>query len=454
MKKTTILLVSLFTGITVYSQVGINTNSPKATLDVTAKATDATAMDGLIAPRLTGAQLRSKTYTADQTGALVYVTAADTAPAGQTINVTKIGYFYFDGTKWVSNGTNTNLYNSDGTITGNRIVSMNSNILKFSGTDGTMKVDNEGESEFYITALNSNTARTRLTSGTSDLQIAVNPNGNIDFSGEPGGTSSLSFGTPTGANPSSQVELYTLGLTRMSVNGIGNVGIATTNQTETLDNNGITRLRSLPLNGATNAIHTQSGGSASPTQNQTFTATRTVVADANGVLGYVTGLPSTGSGTPPSGSINVGETISQIYTVPIATANTNSFNLGNYITTNSLPALPIIDGLQINMQGVSSAYYDPRIYNVSSASQLISFQSFATQVNQNRTSLNNTVAAGNYLQIDSDNLVYWTTSAAEVETANVQVQIDANTYRWYEFKWWCMEISSTKKIFLSITRKA
>lgn len=453
MKKNTILLVSLFMSMAVYSQVGINTNSPKATLDIAAKATDATTMEGIIAPRLTGAQLRSKTYTADQTGALVYVTAADTAPAGQTVNVTKIGYFYFDGTQWISTG-GSNIYNSDGTITGDRTVSMNSNILTFSGTDGRMKVDNEGESEFYITAFNSNTARTRLTSGTSDLQIAVNPNGNIDFSGEPGGTSSLSFGTPTEANPSSRVELYTLGVTRMSVNGIGNIGIATTNQTETLDNNGITRLRSLPLNGATNAIHTQSGGSASPTQNQTFTATRTVVADANGVLGYVTGLPSTGGGTPPSGSINVGETISQIYTVPTTTSNSTSFNLGNYITTNGLPALPIIDGLQINLQGISSAYYDPRIYNVSSSSQLISFQSFATQVNQNRTSLNNTVTAGNYLQIDSDNLVYWTTSAAEVETANVQVQIDANTYRWYEFKWWCMEISSTKKIFLSITRKA
>jgi len=34
-------------------------------------------------------------------GAMVYVTAADTAPAGQTINVTTPGYYAFDGTVWI-----------------------------------------------------------------------------------------------------------------------------------------------------------------------------------------------------------------------------------------------------------------------------------------------------------------------------------------------------------------
>jgi hypothetical protein len=128
------------------------------------------------------------------------------------------------------------------------------------------------------------------------------------------------------------------------------------------------------------------------------------------------------------------------------------------VTANGLPALPILDGLRIDLQGVSGTYYDPRIYNVSANTQLISYQSFATQVNENKTSLNNSIATGAYVQVDNNNIVYWTTSAAEVETTNLQVQIDANTYRWYEFKWWCMEIgtgaTASKKIFLSITRKA
>ncbi|WP_343642375.1 hypothetical protein [Chryseobacterium sp.] len=65
----------------------MGTTSPSSTLDVRGKATTTTSLDGIIPPRLTGAQLRAKTYTAAQTGAMLYVTAADTAPARQTVNV-------------------------------------------------------------------------------------------------------------------------------------------------------------------------------------------------------------------------------------------------------------------------------------------------------------------------------------------------------------------------------
>ncbi len=82
------------------AQVGINTTTPQATLDIIGKPSSPTSLDGMIPPRLTGNQLRAKTYTAAQTGATVYVTAADTAPAGQTINVRVPGYYYFDGTVW------------------------------------------------------------------------------------------------------------------------------------------------------------------------------------------------------------------------------------------------------------------------------------------------------------------------------------------------------------------
>lgn len=83
-----------------WAQVGINTSSPNATLDV--KGNNIAVPDGIIAPRLTGQQLRAKTYTPVQEGAMIYVTAADPAPAGQTINVTDAGYFYFNGNQWVS----------------------------------------------------------------------------------------------------------------------------------------------------------------------------------------------------------------------------------------------------------------------------------------------------------------------------------------------------------------
>ena len=73
----------------------------------------------------------------------------------------------------------------------------------------------------------------------------------------------------------------------------GKVGVNTSIPTETLSVNGTTRVSQLPANGAANAIYTTADGTASTAQDQSFTATRTVVADANGVLGIVPGLPIT-----------------------------------------------------------------------------------------------------------------------------------------------------------------
>ena len=84
----------------ILAQVGINTETPQATLDVAGKPTITTALDGIIAPRLSGANLATKTYTSAQTGALVYVDTAAPSNTGQVVNVNKAGYYYFDGTQW------------------------------------------------------------------------------------------------------------------------------------------------------------------------------------------------------------------------------------------------------------------------------------------------------------------------------------------------------------------
>lgn len=100
--KSTLFINLLFAvSFSVSAQIGIGTTTPQATLDITGQPTATTQLDGVIPPRLTGDQLRAKTYTATQTAAIVYVTAADSAPAGQTLNVTQAGYYYFNGTLWI-----------------------------------------------------------------------------------------------------------------------------------------------------------------------------------------------------------------------------------------------------------------------------------------------------------------------------------------------------------------
>ncbi|GAA5087328.1 hypothetical protein GCM10023210_10040 [Chryseobacterium ginsengisoli] len=100
--KKLILPIALCASAVMYSQVGVNTPDPKATMDITAKTTDGSKPEGLITPRLTGDQIRlgNTSYTTAQTGSILYATSADSAPAGKTINITAPGYYYFDGSVW------------------------------------------------------------------------------------------------------------------------------------------------------------------------------------------------------------------------------------------------------------------------------------------------------------------------------------------------------------------
>lgn len=65
------------------------------------------------------------------------------------------------------------------------------------------------------------------------------------------------------------------------------VGVNTDAPTENLDVNGTVRLRDVPFDGTPSAIHTKSGGTASDTKDQTFTADAIVVINNDGVLGKI-----------------------------------------------------------------------------------------------------------------------------------------------------------------------
>lgn len=116
MKKNFMTLIAIVSFSTIaYSQVGINTETPKATLDVVASPDDANKIDGVIAPRLTGDKLQSKNglYGPEQEGTIIYATSPS-SEAGNSVDKTKNvdapGYYYFDGEFWVKMTTNENIY--------------------------------------------------------------------------------------------------------------------------------------------------------------------------------------------------------------------------------------------------------------------------------------------------------------------------------------------------------
>ncbi|WP_347217946.1 hypothetical protein [Chryseobacterium sp.] len=116
MKSKLFTLALLSVGLSVSAQVGINTPQAQASLDVVGFPSDANKLDGVIAPRLTGVQLKAKNYTTAQTGAIVYVTSAETAPTGQTVDVITPGYYYFDGAKWGNLNANWRTVGNSGTV--------------------------------------------------------------------------------------------------------------------------------------------------------------------------------------------------------------------------------------------------------------------------------------------------------------------------------------------------
>ena len=108
-KVAIVLSLLVFNGALLNAQVTVGSNTPpNATLDVVASNPSSTTVaEGVIAPRLTGDQIKDKdgAYDAAQNGAIVYATAkVSGTPAGKTINITAPGYYYYDAPNsvWVA----------------------------------------------------------------------------------------------------------------------------------------------------------------------------------------------------------------------------------------------------------------------------------------------------------------------------------------------------------------
>lgn len=135
MKNKLLTIALLSVTFPISAQVGININQPQATFDIVGSPSNPGKLDGVIAPRLTGIQLKAKNYTAAQTGAIVYVTAAETTPTGQTVDVVSPGYYYFDGSKWSSLSGNWRLVGNSGTTASTAIIGTDISTGNYLGTN-------------------------------------------------------------------------------------------------------------------------------------------------------------------------------------------------------------------------------------------------------------------------------------------------------------------------------
>lgn len=107
MKKSILLLSVLAMGSSLYAQkqgrVGINTDSPKATLEIGVINTNQNAMtnEGLMIPNLS--KDRVAKMPSPEVSTLIYVKGTSYSGTDQRVSeVTADGYYYFNGTKWVA----------------------------------------------------------------------------------------------------------------------------------------------------------------------------------------------------------------------------------------------------------------------------------------------------------------------------------------------------------------
>jgi hypothetical protein len=110
MKKNFLILSTMLLYSFAFSQVGINTEAPNATLDVAANPTNLSKVDGFLAPRLSGNDLKAKDalYGNSQIGTIVYATAKVDSPSTKTANIVSEGYYFFNGSVWTALGSGGN----------------------------------------------------------------------------------------------------------------------------------------------------------------------------------------------------------------------------------------------------------------------------------------------------------------------------------------------------------
>jgi len=231
MKKKLILPIILFLigSGNAFSQVGINTTTPGASLDIIAKnATGAaTAVDGLLIPRVD--RERAQSMAGVPVSTLIYVNNIATGTqAGTALNIDAVGYYYYNGTVWTKLSTPVNIYNADGTLLTNRTVTMGTNILQFRNASNSIIFSNVGTQSF-LTASGSSRGAVRAQGGSAIVDMFVD-NANSAQLAASGNATSLNLVTQS----ASPIIFSTNNIQRATLTSSGNFGINTASPTHKL----------------------------------------------------------------------------------------------------------------------------------------------------------------------------------------------------------------------------
>lgn len=292
MKKIIFTLAIMATSFAT-AQVGIGNTDPKATLDVNVTTYTNGQLAGIAVTQLSGAQIVAMTTSGLKAGTLVYATSTSGI-------INSVGYWNWNGTAWRQVSSST-LYDTNGTLSSNRIVSQSDKTLQFTSnpTSGTSHFSVD-DNTFSIDAINNrigigtntpsnpltvvntgtiadlisvqNTGNTGTISSNAGIKIAsANRNAVLSLlSGDAGeayiASAKSSNGVLNGVlrfnNLDSSVEIGTTGgLIGFKMDASRNIGLGTSTPSTQLHTTGGVRFQGL------------SG-----------TGSRMVVADSNGVL--------------------------------------------------------------------------------------------------------------------------------------------------------------------------
>ncbi|MBB6370996.1 hypothetical protein [Chryseobacterium shigense] len=138
-----------------------------------------------------------------------------------------------------------NIYNSDGTLTGNRVVTMAGNRLSFKGSTGNTDFSNNGGGASITHESATGTANIVLSSGVSSLQLYVDSNAAAQVSGGGSATSLL-----VGTSNSSPLKFNTNSITKAEIATDGRFNINNTLSIGYSEQQTFTGAQKLKVNGS------------------------------------------------------------------------------------------------------------------------------------------------------------------------------------------------------------